>query len=70
VSLITPRTSEFINIWLRSTNVHESTGSSLYGPDLSEWPSRMVDVFEILETERRKVDNARMEAERLDHEQR
>jgi len=42
----------------------DATGASLYGPDLSKWPSREVEALTVLQYEHNRVENARIEAER------
>lgn len=68
VSYITPHSLELIQIANRTDLAKEKTGAAAYGPDLSKYPSRMVDVFTILEREGRKVDQARTEAEEFERE--
>ncbi len=41
----------------------EVTGAAMYGPDLSKYPAKLVDVLTTLEREHNKVENARFEAE-------
>lgn len=43
--------------------MHECSGAGLYGPDLSEWPARMVAVISTIENERIKVSNQEFEAQ-------
>lgn len=63
---ISPESRELVQIWLRSIQMQKSQGASLYGPDMRKWPSRMVDAFTCLETERVKTDNAQSRAEQQD----
>ena len=47
---------ELVQQFVRGKILHKSFGTSLYGPDLREWPARVVDAFMILEAEESKVE--------------
>ena len=63
MSLITPRAVELVQIFARSRHAKEGGGASLFGPDLSKWPAWAVDAQVVIEQERIKQENARMEAQ-------
>ena len=63
VSFITPLSIELIQIANRTSLAKEKTGAGMYGPDLSKYPSKFVDVITILEREVRKETNERYEVE-------
>lgn len=68
VSFITPESRELVQVFLRARQMRELAGASLYGPDLREWPARVVDAFTLLESERLKTENAQSRAEQQDAE--
>jgi hypothetical protein len=47
---------EMLNLW---TSSRRFEGAFLYGPDLSQWPSRMFDSFEIFQSEYDRIESAR-----------
>jgi len=64
VSYITGDTQQLIQIDAMAKLAKDATGASLYGPDLSKWPSREVEALTVLQYEHNRVENARIEAER------
>lgn len=58
VSYITPDSIEVLQHYFRSRQVYEAFGASMFGPDLSEWPTWAVYAVAALEQERIKVQNA------------
>jgi hypothetical protein len=63
VSLITPESKRLVQILARSERAHEASGASLYGPNLSRWPVRMLDAQVAIQQETNRESNARQEAE-------
>ena len=63
VSLVTPEAIEWVELFHRIRRARESTGASLYGPELAQWPARTVDAFNFMEAERVKIEQALMDAE-------
>ena len=49
-----------------SSNGREKTGAAMYGPDISLYPSKLIDVITTLEREVRKETHERYEAEELE----
>lgn len=62
VSYITPDSIEVIQQYFRARQVHDAFGVSMFGPDLSEWPTWAVYAVAALEQESIKVRNAMTEA--------
>lgn len=59
--------AEFLRSTMMSHGMGGGSGSvTLYGPDLSQWPSRMVEIMEIFMTESVMVDNRMNE---IDHQE-
>ena len=65
-SFITADSIELIQLTTRLNLAKEKTGACAFGPDLSKYPSRLLDAFIVLEREERKIEHARYEAERSD----
>jgi len=63
VSLITPRSIEIVHVFSRARRAHEASGAALFGPDLSRWPGWAADAAVVIEEERIREHNARVEAE-------
>jgi hypothetical protein len=63
VSLISPESIQVVEAHGRARIANQSCGAQMYGPDLSRWPARDVDALVLIETERTKEHNARIEAE-------
>jgi hypothetical protein len=63
VSFITPRSRELVEVFMRAKRLTESSGASMFGPDLSAWPAWAVDSFDVLERESIRYENARFQAE-------
>jgi hypothetical protein len=63
VSLISPQSAELIQVFSRARHAREGGGATLFGPDLSKWPAWAVDALVVIEQERIKEHNARIEAE-------
>lgn len=59
VSLISARSVELITIYHRA----KRSGVAMFGPDLSAWPAWAADLFDALDVEQIKLDNAKWEAE-------
>ncbi|HXS93185.1 MAG TPA: hypothetical protein VN736_01200 [Candidatus Limnocylindrales bacterium] len=57
VSFITPASRHLIQVEVQNQVLKESTGASLYGPDLSKWPSKVVDAFTCIATTRNEYDH-------------
>ena len=47
-------------LWISSQRFEHGT---LYGPDLSQWPAREYDAFEIFEVEERRIEAAKYNAD-------
>ena len=45
----------------------EAAGTVICGPNLDEWPARLVDVFVILQNEFVKVENQRAKVKRAEN---
>jgi hypothetical protein len=52
-----------VQIFSRAGHAQRASGAALFGPDLGRWPGWAVDTLVVLEIERIKEHNARMEAE-------
>ena len=63
VSLITPRSQELLQMYIRAKRVKEASGAALFGPDQSEWPAWAVDAVDVCELESIRHENAKIEAE-------
>lgn len=63
VSLISPKSAELVQVFTRANHAREGGGAALFGPDLSKWPTWAVDALVVIEQERVKEHNARLEAE-------
>lgn len=50
--------------FVRAKRMREAAGVTPWGADLSVWPAREVDLFDLLEMEERRTEAARWEAER------
>ncbi len=61
VSFITPDAIEVVQQYFRARQVHDAFGVSMFGPDLSQWPTWAVYAVAALEQERVKVANAMQE---------
>ena len=57
-SEITPESKQLVEIFMTA----ENAGVSLYGPDLSRWPARLVDAAAVIGIERSREKWARQEA--------
>lgn len=69
VSYITPESYELVQMYARSKQIGGEQGtSSLFGPNLDDWPCRIADAFCALETEKVKTESARFEAEKGDQD--
>jgi hypothetical protein len=64
VSRIDESTRAAVEQFARARRMKEATGAAPWGPDLSAWPAREVDLFDLLELEHARTENARYEAER------
>lgn len=62
VSYITPETNETLSQVLHARNVYRACGASLFGSNLSEWPTWAVDAMSCIETEHVTVENRLIEA--------
>lgn len=62
VSAITGQSQELLEIFARSKRMKEAAGMSLYGPNMADWPARMVDVFDVFEAENINYENAKYDA--------
>jgi hypothetical protein len=63
MSLITPAAITIVEQHARARTAHQACGAQMYGPDLSRWPARTVDALVLIETERTKESNARIDCE-------
>lgn len=54
-SLVTIDSIELVNLHAKALVMREAFGAVMFGPDLRKWPSRLVDAFAVLETERARV---------------
>lgn len=64
VSLIHEETRADVERFARAKRLKEAAGVSPWGTDLAAWPAREVDIFDLLELEHTRTENARWEAER------
>lgn len=58
MSLIAPESEAFLDSYFRSKRMAESFKASLYGQDLSKWPARTVDAFDVIEIEAARAEQA------------
>jgi hypothetical protein len=63
MSYISPIAFAVVENHARARKAHRACGVQPSGPDLSRWAARDVDVLVLLETERVKESNARIDAE-------
>ena len=63
VSYITAESLALIQLDNRQRTAKEATGAMMYGPDLSRWPSRIVEACNVIEAERNNAENAKYKAE-------
>lgn len=63
MSLITARSNELLQMFVRSKRVKEASGAALFGQDLSRWPAWAVDAFDVCELESIRYENARIDAD-------
>jgi hypothetical protein len=63
VSYVTPASRHLIQIEFQNQILHESTGGSLYGSNISKWPSKTVDAFTRIAGIRNEYDNERHSTE-------
>ena len=64
VSYISQKSLDLIQIDMRQRIAHKATGAFLYGPDLSKWPSKLLDALTVIEDEQRSIENGLYELER------
>lgn len=64
VSRIDESTRAAVEQFARARRMKEAAGTAPWGPDLSAWPAREVDLFDLLELEHARTEAARYEAER------
>ena len=64
--VITHDAAEIVEVFERS----RIADVKIYGPNLSKWPSRAVDVEALLEVERSRVSNAQMKAPAIESDER
>jgi len=48
---------DYVQMHAKSVMMFKTFGASLYGSDLSQWPSLIVDAFVILNEEQYKIDS-------------
>lgn len=63
VSAITQRSKDLVRLFADARIIKEASGAVLFGPDASEWPGWAWDAARLLEVERIRIENARIEAE-------
>ena len=66
-SRIDEATRAGVEQFARAKRMKEAAGAAPWGPDLSAWPAREVDVFDLLELEHARTEAARFEAERANN---
>ncbi len=64
-SYITNRSIDLVQLCAKAQHAQNAAGASLYGPNLSQWPSWAAEAMIRLEIERVAIENARCERERL-----
>jgi len=69
--LITPESIELVALYHRSRQLQSVTGASFYGPNLNDWPARMLDAFSAIADQEGRVlrllrQAAAAKAERVD----
>lgn len=64
VSRIDEATRAGVEQFARAKRMKEAAGAAAWGTDLSAWPAREVDLFDLLELEHIRTENAKWEAER------
>ncbi len=62
-SLITQESIELLDMYARARRGHDAFGTTIFGPDLLQWPAWAVDLVQLCETERQRVDQAEQELE-------
>jgi len=63
ITYVTPTTRHWIYTERQQDILKESTGACLYGPDISKWPSKMVDVFTTIASCKNEYDYRKHETE-------
>ena len=66
MSAITPKTEQLLAIFDRTRRAKETSGASMFGPDLSRWPVWAVDAQDIIAVCELRESNARAEAEMME----
>ena len=64
VSRIDEATRAGVEQFARAKRMKEAAGAAARRPDLSAWPAREVDLFDLLELESARTESARYAAER------
>jgi hypothetical protein len=65
VSYIKPESKVLVAQLQRVDFASDATGTSLYGPDLSQWPAWAVESYIALQSEKNRVANAKTRAEQV-----
>jgi hypothetical protein len=63
VSMITVEAQEMLQLFLRA-NIMKEFGVTMHGGDLSKWPSKVVDAFILLYSEKKRVESMSIARER------
>lgn len=63
VSLITQESIEVLDMYARARRGHEAFGLTMFGPDILQWPAWAVDLVQLCESERARVEAAEHEME-------
>ena len=63
-SFITQESIELLDVYARARRSHDAFGVSPFGPTLLDWPAWAVDMVQLLETERGRIEAAAEEMER------
>lgn len=57
---VSDQSQEMVQLFARSLQMKEAAGASLFGNDISKWPSRLVDAFVVLQGESTRVTSLEM----------
>jgi hypothetical protein len=64
VSRIDEATRADVERFVRGKRMQDAAGAAAWGADLAAWPAREVELFDVLEIEHQRTEQAKWEAER------